>query len=655
MGWGARIAMSPPLVLGLAASHNGGAALVKGSDVIVAIQEERLSRAKRARVWGARPCLSISYCMDRMAPDLLDLVAISVQGHATAPEQQLAANPLLSSKTRTLVVPHHYAHAAHAFSTSGEREAAVLVVDGMGSPIEDLSSAEQSVCRPATGWEIVSSYRATPSGLEPIEKLLVGDGKWLIRREGAMPRFRSLGGMFSAVAQQTFGDASDAGKVMGLAPYGRRVWGTDAFVSLVDGELTFRDEVSAAFDGLAPWPAHEARYRDLACSVQHALQDILLLLARRARERTGCDALCYAGGVALNGIANELLRAESGFSRIHIPPAAEDSGTAVGSAYEGVRVLTGRFPGARQLSDGLGRRYRAPRAEPGTRRVETVDIMAATVERLASGLIGGWFAGGSELGPRALGQRSILADPRDAAAKSRLNLRVKHREEFRPFAPAVLAEAADSWFDFVDGDTDSRFMLRVVPVRVEQRDRVPAIVHIDGTARPQTVTRDDAPELHTLLSAFLRATGIPMLVNTSFNIAGEPIVETPDDALWCLAATDLDFCVIEGALYTRDDDFVSVLDLVPRVIATRCRVDLNVHRGAVLLEPAPHSVVATTVDTPWGQTEQSLSLEVLPVLREVDGKRSGRAIADRLGMDESIVARELGALRRSRSIRFSRK
>ena len=659
--------MSAPLVLGFNASHNGSVCVLRGDELVVAIQEERLTRTKRARLFGARPSLALPYCLQAAGatPAELSAAAISVQGYLDAPEQQLGANPDLAGYrgAAPLRVSHHHAHAVSAFVTSGFAEAAVLVVDGLGSPWVDLPAAERAVCRRAdpTGWETISLYRATRRALVPLEKHLAGDGAWLARRAGRMPRFGSLGGMYSAVAVQIFGDALEAGKVMGLAPYGRATTPVDDFFSFDGDDLVFHAAVPDRF-ALGPrWPARRRAYADLAASVQQALEVALLALARRARARSGCDRLCLVGGVALNSVANERLLREVGFAELYVPAAAEDSGVAIGAAYEAHRALTGRYAIRPLRRDATGCRYAAASVAAAVRATPAItvaasgkDVIAAAAERLARGELGGWFRGRSELGPRALGQRSILADPRLADGKDALNRRVKHREAFRPFAPAVLAEHAAGWFELGPSD-ESPFMLRVVPFRPEVRARVPAVVHVDGTGRLQIVDRREAPELHRLIARFFARTGVPMLLNTSFNIMGEPIVETAEDALWCFLSTGLDFCVVEDRLVVKARGYASPLDLVPALAARRCHVELAIARGALTLEPAADGQVSFVVATPWGETTVQAPAELLAVLAHVDGRRTGHAIARALGGGEAAAARvlaALGALRRARVIGF---
>lgn len=634
---------------------------------MVAIQEERLLRQKRARLHGAVRSLAVPYSLATAGVEARELarIAISVAGHASAADEQIAANPDLAGYAGppALRVSHHRAHAVGAFVMSGFEEAAVLVVDGAGSPFCDLDEDERAACSvpDATGWEALSLYHATRQKLVPLLKHLSPNRAWLQPRPSLMPRFRSLGGMYAAVAEQIFGDASEAGKVMGLAPYGTPTIPVEDFLHLDGSRLVFSDAAADRIERGRTWPHDERRHCDLAASVQRALEVALLELTEYAHRRTGCRELCFSGGVALNSVTNERIMRETGFRRVYIPAAAEDSGTSIGAAYEAYRAETGAYAASPVRHDAMGRAYPAEeidvtvRAIPGLVEVDTQgDVIAAAAARLARGELAGWFRGRSELGPRSLGQRSILADPRRADGKEVLNARVKHREAFRPFAPAVLEELAGEWFD-LGGIPDSPFMLRVTPFREDCRSRVPAVVHVDGTGRLQTIARRESPDFYRLVHEFHALTQVPMVLNTSFNVMGEPIVETPEDALWCFLTTGLDFCVIENRMFTKAPWYSSPLDLVPVFIAKRCTLQLAIVDGTVTLEPSTTEDVVFTVSTPWGDQLAAAPPLALAVLQHVNGRRTGHEIATALAaadVGEDRVRKVLCSLRRSRVIVF---
>jgi carbamoyltransferase len=545
-----------PWILGISASHNGSACLLRGDEIVVAIQEERLTHFKRHRIYGAGPSKAVAYCLSYagITPSDLSLVVLCIQGRARDKVHDITLDPFLNvitHKTPTITIPHHYGHAVSVFATSGFSEAAVIIVDGAGSPVSDFTSAELKVLNGNSqdSWETISLYHASGTSVVPLEKHAVEQGAWLVMHEGEMPSFGSLGGMFSATAQQIFGEVAEAGKVMGLAPYGKPLFPTSEFFDITNGRFHFKDTVPQRFRYNERWPSRTSEYEALAASVQSALEDALLYLIRHLRELCSSENLCYAGGVALNSVANERIIRESGFKNVYIMAAAEDSGTAIGAAYYGLWQLTQHNSQRPILHDAPGRTYMPADISAATTSSENVhvvnstDVISDAVELLCDGRIIGWFDGGAELGPRALGQRSILCDPRRADAKDTLNRRVKMREPFRPFAPAALLEEAANWFDFDGTPPESPFMLRVVDVKPEKRNAVPAIVHVDGTGRLQTLTRQNNGRFYDLVQKFHQKTGVPVLLNTSFNRMGQPIIETPSDAIACLLNTGLDCCV----------------------------------------------------------------------------------------------------------------
>lgn len=652
-------------VLGISGSHNGAYCLLHDGRIHVAIQEERLTGLKRDRVYGGRHALGLRYCLDAAGISVSDLamVVLASQNSAAEEENDLSLHPGLrgDASFARRVVSHHLGHAASAFATSGLDEAAVVVCDGMGSPVLDLREDSRAVVRDAecSGSEHLSVYSAHGTRLTPIEVHTTTE--WFARQGPGMPRFGSLGGMFAAAAQQIFGDATEAGKVMGLAPYGKPVIPADEFVVCREGALVFPNRVQARFEREALWPDQGAENADLAASVQRALDLAVLSVVQRARAQTGLRRLCLAGGVALNCVTNQLLHEQSGFDEIHIVPAAEDSGVAIGAAFLGWWELGGSAGRARISMDGLGRAAASEQVDaaiaamPDLRCAETSDLIGDATERLTAGEIGGWFQGGAEFGPRALGHRSILASPCLPDAKDRLNTRVKFRETFRPFAPAVLADKASEWFDFGATSIDSPFMLRVVPIRSDKQQLIPAVTHVDGTGRVQTVEKRDHPRLSALIARFGARTGVPILVNTSFNVRNEPLVETPEDALWLLLGTGLDFCVIEDRLVVRAPEFRSLLHYRPRVIAREFALRLDVRDGRLAGSLQREDDVHCVTRTPWGEARFTLPLRLMPILAAIDGSRDGHAIMAEMGLeDHQRFVHDLLLLRRMRVIALER-
>lgn len=649
-----------PWILGLStAFHSGAACLLRGDEIVVAVQEERLTRVKRARLRLDRPSLAIDYCLAAAgigARDL-DVIVDCTISMPQRPAEEALRTSLIASRApraRLLSIPHHLGHALSAFATSGLRRAAVLVIDGGGSFGWQLPPEEQAVGLakgPLEGQcEHLSLYHIDGRRIEPVEKHLSPMPYLLEMGRAGMPRFASFGHMFSSVSHQIFGDYMEAGKVMALAALGRPRTPTSDF--FVPDRATFRflDRVPARYADDRRWPDAREEYQDLAASVQKALERGLAGVAARVRRLGLGRDLCYAGGVALNSVANHRVLGGTAFDRVHIVPSADDGGTAIGAAYYGAFQEARRVPSRRLSNDFLGRRYTdgeiraAARAVPGVRVERVKDFAGEAVERLCSGQIVAWFQGGSEFGPRALGHRSILCDPRRHDGKDVLNGRVKHREPFRPFAPAVIDRELRRWFDVERPSRPMAFMLEVCRLKGASSKLVPAVAHADGSGRVQTVAREDDPPFHSLLRRFQERTGVPVLVNTSFNVMGEPIVETPRDALWCLLSTGIDCCFLDGRLATRDGTVRSVLDLVPE---RACRVGAS--------RDGFSAVRVSTVAGPF--VHERVSDELVGLLELFDGKASARrAFASAYGpiTEEKPFARQLGEMFRFGMLRFRR-
>lgn len=647
-----------PFVLGISASHNGGACLLRGNDIVVAIQEERLTRVKRKRVYASEPALAIQYCLSSAKIDVsdLDLIVICVQGSTQHPRQDALLNPQLKNKrddVDIIYVSHHLCHAISAYATSGFSDSDLLVIDGIGSPYADLPDNERKLVPTKQNyWEGLSCYHAHDQGIKPVIKhmwrstelrrpstntALVGTSseKGLVRITRNNPSMLthlssvsigSLGSMFEAVSLIIFGERLQAGKVMGLAAYGTATIPVHDFLLWEDGKIIYTSTFAARFKEHEIWPKHEREHQNLAASVQQALEYAVLKQIDFLRQRTQATRLCYAGGVALNTLLNERIIRESGYEQVFIIPAAEDSGTAIGAAYYGMWQLVDEQSTKALQIDSLGHHYSEQevisslKMLPGIHSLNnSPDGLDSVVEKLCNGNVGGWFQGGSELGPRALGQRSMICDPRTQKAKDDLNNQVKKREAFRPFAPIVLAEHAQNWFDFGDTDAHSPFMLRVANIFPHAKDHIPAVMHIDGSARVQTVTEENGL-IYPLLQRFYAATGVPILLNTSLNVAGEPIVETPEDTWRCLQTTPLTFCMIGQQLILKKDNSQCLLDFIPLKTISRYAIEKQSN--------ASQSLLAANIwaETPWGELRSKISIHHLYVLNEVDGKRTGLQI-----------------------------
>lgn len=554
------------LTLGLGGSnHDFAACLVAGGDIVSGIEEERIRRRKYSVGVNSLFNQSWRYCLEAHDVRLSDVDAIVA-------DDTLLPPAYFYFRKRITLIRHHMAHAASTFYPSPFQRAAILVADGAGSLIADkgVETLTTAIGDGTRITELAKVYGTNWStdGLSQFRVYQAGDSD------------HSLGFMYKAVSKAVgfvlYEDKhwylSEDGKTMGLAPYGtdRYCHEFRKFVTLLaDGryELHLKnggllDFIEHALDGFEG-EERFARGADLAYAAQDLLEEVLLHVARQLHTDTGLTELCLAGGVALNCVANGRLLRETPFENVFVQPAAGDGGCAVGNAYYGYHVL-GEQPRDRgpssvqrpQRHAYLGRPYRdaevlsALEASGLTyRKVEQPARLGA--ELLSRSFLLGWFTGGSEFGPRALGHRSILADPRRAEMKDILNAKVKHREGFRPFAPAVLAEYASSYFDL---EIESPYMLIVAPVRAEKQSVVPAIVHVDGTARVQTVTRADNGGYRELIEWFHRLTNVPVVLNTSFNDRGEPIVETPTQALDFFGASKLDYLILEDYVVAHDEE-----------------------------------------------------------------------------------------------------
>jgi carbamoyltransferase len=543
--------------------HDSAAALLQDGVVVAACQEERLSRKKHDQNFPAR---AVKYVLKQGGIGSGDLDAVGFYDKpllkfermlstyiATFPrsfgsfrkampvwiKEKLWVPSIIRKELRPykgpiLFAEHHMSHAASCFFVSPFDEAAILTVDGVGE------------------WATASFG--------------VGKGSDItLFKEIRFPH--SLGLLYSAFTYYLgFKVNSAEYKVMGLAPYGKPVHFDRIMDEIVhlneDGSfklnmkyfaydygLTMTNGRFSEFFGGPPrkpetWMTE--REFDIAASVQKVCEEIVLRMARYIHKETGLTRLCMAGGVALNCVANGRIIRETPFKELFVQPAAGDAGGAVGVAHYVYNSL-GKQPRGpawthaylgpdyddaeiREYLDSQGAKYRV---------LSDDELVRETARLIAGGNVIGWFQGRMEFGPRALGGRSILADPRDAKMRDTLNMKIKFREGFRPFAPSVLADKASEWFEI---DCDSPYMLLVAQVRDGKRC-IPAVTHVDNSARLQTVTREASPLYYDLIREFERLTGVPVIINTSFNVRGEPIVCTPHDAYLCFMRTNMDHLV----------------------------------------------------------------------------------------------------------------
>jgi carbamoyltransferase len=561
-------------VLGISAFyHDSAAAVVRDGEIVAAAAEEAFSRTKHDRSF---PAAAIDYCLRAADTTLADLDHISYYelpsfkaervasamvaawaGHTTAarrrrwprlrqPQQCL---PKLRGR-KLLAVEHHLSHAASAFYPSPFPHAAILTVDGVGE------------------FKTATISRGVDTGIRVLRSIDYPN---------------SLGLLYSAFTYYCgFKVNSGEYKLMGLSAYGSPRFqraiednlvkiGHDGAVRinqryfnfLAPDDLIIRPDLFTELFGHGRWAGDQARfefYADVAASVQAVFEKAVLAMAAHAKEITKDPNLCLAGGGALNCVANSRLRDSGLFDRVWVQPAASDAGGSVGSALYvsharcGVRRAAGAGDGMRGSYLGPGysddQVEQALKAAGATYQKHTrEELVRLASEALAQGKILGWFQGRLEFGPRALGNRSILADPRRPEMQDLLNSKVKLRESFRPFAPAVLRERSEELFE---NSGDSPYMLFISRVRDSRLD-LPAVTHVDGTARVQTVDQETNPLFHSLLSRFEERTGCPVLVNTSFNVRGEPIVCTPLEAVRCFSRSNLDVLAI-GPFWLRQSE-----------------------------------------------------------------------------------------------------
>jgi len=575
-------------VLGISAHyHDSAAALLVDGEPVCAVQEERLSRRKND---AAFPLSAIEWCLEqaRLEPDQLDAVVfyekpmlkferiltMALRGFPrtwgsfpramqNALGSKLWVKGIIRSQLgvqtdRILFCEHHQSHAAAAFLTAPTKSAAILTADGVGE------------------WATLTMGRGEVDE----------DGSTRIQLSREMRFPHSLGMLYSSFTAYLGFPVNDGEyKVMGLAAYGKPTYeellkriarrtpdgGVALDLSWFDFHQSARHSYSRKLVAelgppREPWDpidlqsADGRRYADVAASVQRVLEEILVDLARRLQRETGLQDLCLGGGVALNGVANARILRESGFRNVYVPSAPGDAGCALGAALYADRIhfarphrpvadhpYWGPVTDAGELSRVAGEDGFQPT------RLPEAELIGRVADELARGRIVGWMQGACELGPRALGNRSILAAPHRRAMRDRLNRSIKYREEFRPFAPAAPLEHADRYFELPPGGARlARFMSGVFPVRPEWRDKLAAVTHVDGTARLQTVDQAMAPAFHALLEAYGARTGIPVLLNTSFNLAGEPIVNRAIEGYSTFRRSGIDLLVVGDSLVVKD-------------------------------------------------------------------------------------------------------
>jgi carbamoyltransferase len=528
-----------PVVLGVNRTQDASICLMHGSQVVYAIQKERLTRQKHH--WGKLDDFRKAYTSH--LPGLSKPIDILVECYSSdaeiknlsAYEQELAETLNFAPDCRRARISHHLAHVYSVFHPSPFEDAAVMIIDGQGSPVSEFTEKWSGADGVPANWREVSSfYRADRERVECI-------GKQLWDRDER--RLVGLGMFYFLLTQAIFSGEGNEGKVMGLAPHGDpdalglpplEVHGAQVTIPGRWVEI-LRDRKRFRYVG-----GDHSRFADIAnlsAAGQRAFEEAVLEVARWLHRQTGAENLCFAGGTGLNCSTNDRLLRETPFQRVFIPPAPSDAGTSLGCAVYGLTELGGMPCDYRWENDYLGPEPQLADIEAALKDADDLivehieqpaDLCTRMVDLLCATQVVALYHGRSEFGPRALGHRSILGDPRHGYVRDWINSRVKEREWFRPLAPVVLLERADEFFDI---RRPSPFMQFAAPVRPQMADIIPAVTHVDCTARLQTVGEQDDPFLRALLQAFDARTGVPVVLNTSFNRKEEPIVETPAQAL----------------------------------------------------------------------------------------------------------------------------
>ncbi|MDP2683677.1 MAG: carbamoyltransferase C-terminal domain-containing protein [bacterium] len=527
------------VVVGLNTGHDGGAAIIVDGDIIYSISEERLNRRRYSHGY----LQSFFYCLNAANLTISDisLIVFSSYGKTLPTGYQGDLSGLGISSTKFIYVDHHLSHAYSSYFLSSFDEALVVILDGEGN---DNCS----------------------------ESYYIGKGKKL-KKIGGNNQKRSpakgIGRTYESFTNFLGWTDQEAGKTMGLAAFANTTSIKTPLFTVKDtkvsslleekyekGTIDFVQKYHLPFG--KPYNRGMTKGSKLAAAyVQKQTEVAIIELIKQLVKKTKKTKLCLCGGVALNSSTNAKLIQEKIIEDIFILPAASDRGQALGNAIYGYHKLSGDMPKFKLQNDYFGKEYTKKEILDALQRKDSAhvkkkiprknivfkkqkNIVKATAQLIANGKIIGWFQGGSELGPRALGHRSIICDPRSSAMKDILNKRVKHREKFRPFAPSCLAEYASEFFNW---SIPSPYMLFVVPIKKEYVKTIPAVRHVDGTARLQTVTKKGNGIYYDLIKEFHKLTGIPIVLNTSFN-DNEPIVETPGDAVATFLSTDIDFLAI---------------------------------------------------------------------------------------------------------------
>lgn len=568
-------------ILGTGLSHNGSAVLLKDGQVIVAIEKERITRKKRD---GGNDYDAVKYCLDAAGIALKDL-SLVVQC-ANFEKDSIAIHTYKGKRffpegfdVPVVTISHHLAHAYSASGRAPFDHGYVFVLDGCGSPIEqcdDLFGAQNLAQQDIEQQQQFmycekDSYYRMKDGLLTS---LVKDFSELGISAPPLPLSpdttkHSIGGFYGAASRYCFGNMDDAGKLMGLAPYGKPGLTELSAFRYHRGRVFVNTDILTVFNrpalDFADLKSNFQYYADFAHWVQSEVEDAVLYTLRHRIRRYKTTSLCYTGGVALNALTNSRIKRELGLKRLHIEPAAGDNGLALGCAFYGWLHVLGKPKVNHANRNSFGYSYpqdqvaKTIEQQTGITAKESKNIVADAARLLEQGKVIAWFQQGSEFGPRALGFRSILASPFTPDVREYINAKIKLREDFRPFAPAVLAEDVTQYYKY---DEESPFMLLVNTIKPEYETLLNAVVHRNKTSRVQTVSENDNPLFYQLLKAFKKYTGHGILLNTSLNKRGMPIVETPDDAISFFKTSRLDYLIIGNTIISKKTETVSVQKII---------------------------------------------------------------------------------------------
>lgn len=558
-------------VLGTGLSHNGSAVLLKDGKVCVAIEKERITRVKHD---GGNDSDAIQYCLDAEGISLDDVTVVVQCENFTLPKRDFFKGKRLFADTdqpKIIDISHHLAHAYSAVGTSPFSDSNVMVIDGCGSPLDQFIELhpEQKNTIDASFFEINqmqcekdSFYHFDGQKLTPLIK------DFSVMAEQSASEFQlpttqhSIGGFYASISNYVFGDMDDVGKLMGLAPFGKSgIYNFDAF-GFQSGRLLVKDDWKHHFNnpskGYDYFKEHFDYYANVAKWAQEQVERAVIYCIKNRVEQFPNENLCYSGGVALNAVANAKLEDLKLIKNLYIEPAAADNGLALGCAFYGWLEYLKMPKVEHDGSTCFGKNYTKKEVDEVVissdeyTKIEFDDedeLVSYCAQKLNEGKTLAWFQSGSEFGPRSLGRRSILAHPGIVGMKDHINRNIKFREDFRPFAPAVLKEKVNNYFEV---GRNSPYMILVDRTKKEFLQQLCNVTHQDGSARVQTIEKSWNPKFYKLVEAFEKVSGIAVVLNTSLNRKGMPIVETPREALSLFYQTNLDVLVVNDFLIYRE-------------------------------------------------------------------------------------------------------